>query len=304
MNAKKNIYQMVTDRIIQQLEQGIVPWHQPWCSVDSADMAMNYVTRKPYSLLNQMLLGRAGEWLTFKQVQQLGGRVKQGAKSSWVVYYQPVSYDETVMNENGREETVTRTVPVLRYYHVFHLDDCEGIESKIQPAPPRNDLETIEAAEDVIRQYVSREGLTFCNDQPSSRAYYSPQEDKVCVPMLSQYDVAEEYYSTVFHEMVHSTMLPSRCNRRQEQRAAAYGSDEYSREELVAEIGSAMLCRHAALNSEKTFKNSVAYIKSWLNELRNDAKMVVFASCRAEKAAKYILQTEQTDEKDSKVKKC
>lgn len=290
-NNRGNVYQMVTDRIIAQMEHGIVPWHKPWTG--AADGAINYVSRRAYSVLNQWLLGRDGEWLTFKQVQQCGGRIKKGAKAGMVVFYTQQQYKVMVNVEdedgNVHEEERTKVKPVLRAYNVFHISDCEGIESKIQEAL-KNDVEPIEQAENVISEYVSREKeLTFRNDSVTDKAYYSPVSDMVCVPMISQYDVVEEYYSTTFHELVHSTMKESRCNRKAENKMAAFGSADYSREELVAETGSAMLCTKVGIDCDKAFKNSVAYIQSWLKALKNDNKMIVWAASRAEKAAKYII---------------
>lgn len=290
-NNRGNVYQAVTDRIIAQMEQGIVPWHKPWTG--AADGAINYVSRRAYSVLNQWLLGRDGEWLTFKQVQQCGGRIKKGAKAGMVVFYTQQQYKVMVNVEdedgNVHEEERTKVKPVLRAYNVFHISDCEGIESKIQEGV-KNDVEPIEQAEKVISEYVSREKeLTFRNDSVTDKAYYSPASDMVCVPMISQYDVAEEYYSTTFHELVHSTMKESRCNRKAENKMAAFGSADYSREELVAETGSAMLCTKVGIDCDKAFKNSVAYIQSWLKALKNDNKMIVWAASRAEKAAKYIM---------------
>ena len=290
-NNRGNVYQMVTDRIIAQMEKGIVPWHKPWTG--AADGAINYVSRKPYSVLNQWLLGRDGEWLTFKQVHDCGGRIKNGAKAGMVVFYTQQQHKVTVEveNEDGVKEQQERTksIPVLRYYNVFHIDDCEGIESKIQEEV-KNDVEPIELAEKVVCEYVSREKeLTFRNDSVTDKAYYSMVGDNVVVPMISQYDVVEEYYSTTFHELVHSTMKESRCNRKAENKMAAFGSADYSREELVAETGSAMLCTKVGIDCDKAFNNSVAYIQSWLNALKNDNKMIVWAASRAEKAAKYIM---------------
>lgn len=274
---------MVTDRVIEQMQQGIIPWHRPWTG--AADGAMNYVTRRPYSLLNQLLLGRDGEWLTWKQIQDCGGKLKKGAKAGMVVYY-----GKFVAKEEKADGTVEeKEIPVLKYYNVFHLSDCTGIESKIE-----NDVHTttrpIDAAEDIINGYLtSGDAPRFHNDQPSNRAYYAPSTDTVVVPMLSQYKIAEEYYSTTFHELTHSTMKESRCNRRAENERAAFGSENYSREELVAELGAAMLCTVSGLDNDKAFKNSVAYLQGWLKALKNDNKMMVWAASRAEKAARYIM---------------
>lgn len=290
METKKgnNVYQMVTDRVIEQMKKGIIPWQRPWTGTAGT---INYVTRKPYSLLNQMLLGREGEWITFKQLKERGGSIKKGAKAGIVVFYGKYTYTKEE-KEDGQETTVVKehTIPVLRYYNVFHIDDCTGIESKLESKPAAVATEPIENAEAIIGGYVGREeGLKFKNDQPSNRAYYNPFSDTVVVPMLSQYTIVEEYYSTTFHEFTHSTMAESRCNRKKENALAAFGSKNYSREELVAELGSAMLCTVAGLNSDKAFKNSVAYIQGWLKALANDNKMIVWAASRAEKAARYIL---------------
>lgn len=286
----RNVYQMVTDRVIEQMHQGIIPWHQPWVGVAGA---INYVSRKPYSQLNQFLLGKEGEWLTFKQVKDCGGSVKKGVKASFVVFYQMTvkKVEVDVENENGEVEKQEREkqIPVLRYYNVFHIDDCEGIESKNKQTEQGEQLQPVERAEKVINGYVQREGLKFHNQQPSADAYYRPSTDTVVVPMLKQYEIVEEYYSTTFHELTHSTMHPDRCNRKADMKTAAFGGEDYSREELVAELGSAMLCKQVGIDCEKAFKNSVAYIQSWMKALKNDNKAIVWAAARAEKAAKYIM---------------
>lgn len=306
-----NVYQIVTDRIVEQMEQGIIPWQKPWTYAgakmgDLRQVAINYVTRRPYSMLNQWLLGfRPGEYLSYKQATQLGGKVRKGAKAGMVVFWGSMVVKERtkrdeegnpVVDEDGNEvkESVTdmRPIPVLKYYNVYHLDDIEGIESKYAPVEETPTVELpdpIEAAEDIIWNYVLREEkLTFQNDKPSGEAYYQPGADRVVVPMLSQYKVKEEYYSTTFHELTHSTMPAYRCNRKDENSIAAFGSENYAREELVAEIGSAMLCNIAGLDCEKAFKNSVAYVQGWLKALKSNPKWIVWASTRAEKAAKYI----------------
>ena len=285
-----NVYQMVTDRIVAQLEQGNIPWRRPWtgASVDNGG-AINYVSRRPYSLINQLVLGRPGEYLTWKQIEELGGKVRKGAKAGMVVFFKSLVIEdkENIDPETGKAKT--KTVPYLQYYNVFHLDDVEGIDTKIVPGEAP-EVEPIEAAEKVIADYLRREGhLRFQNDRPSNRAYYSPSLDEVVVPMLSQYEIREEYYSTTFHELTHSTLKASRCDRVAENANAHFGNEVYSREELVAEIGSAMLCNRVGIEVEKAFRNSVAYIKGWLRALKDDPKMIVWAASRAEKAARFII---------------
>lgn len=294
-----NVYQMVTDRIVEQLEKGIIPWQRPWSGLGLSDGgAINYVSRKPYSMLNQMLLGRPGEWLTYKQLKERGGNIKKGAKAGIVVFYTKFTVakrKETDTEGEEQEVTVTKLhdIPVLKYYNVFHIDDVEGVESRIEEPEPNDGLQPIERAENVIGGYLGREGgLKFINDQPSNRAYYNPSKDLVQVPMLSQYSIAEEYYSTTFHELVHSTLKESRCDRAADNKNAHFGSEKYSREELVAETGSAMLCSVLGIDCDKAFKNSVAYIQGWLRALKGDNKAIIWASSRAEKAARYIIGEE------------
>lgn len=282
---------MVTDRIIEQMQNGIIPWHKPWHMAGNAEeMAINYVTRRPYSLVNQWLLLEPGEYLTFKQVTALGGKVKKGSKSRFVVFFTKVAY--TVKNERTGEDE-ERSYPLLRYYNVFRLADCEGIQSKIEKpeAGAVVELPLCDEADAAISDYVfSQPTLSFQNDKPSDRAYYSPADDKVVVPMRSQFDEMAEYYSTAFHELTHSTLTESRCNRKQDGAGASFfGSKAYSREELVAEMGAAMLCSNFGIDCEKAFKNSVAYLQSWVRELKNDAKAIVVAAGKAEKAVRYIL---------------
>lgn len=289
---------MVTDRIINQLQNGIIPWHKPWSGACLAEGgAINYVSRKPYSMLNQLLLGKEGEWLTFKQVKDFGGSIRKGAKAGMVVFFARVKYEKTTKEDGeGNEQPVIKVkeylAPILRYYNVFHIDDTTGIKSKIKKEEASEpSIQPIEAAEAIINDYMAREtALTFRNDRLTDRAYYSPSTDTVNVPMLSQYQIPEEYYSTTFHELVHSTKAKSRCDRDSEQHGiAAFGNEDYSREELVAEIGSAMLCNNIGINCDKAFTNSVAYIQGWLSHLQNDNHAIVWASSRAEKAARYII---------------
>lgn len=278
------VYQLVTDRIIAQMEAGIIPWLKPWHSTGSA--AVSRSTGKPYSLINQILLPRPGEYATFKQINEAGGRVKKGEKSSTVIFWKQIKVTE---KNPETEESEEKLIPVLRYYQVFNLDQCTGIEPKYWKAPEPTTASPIEAAETVINGYVSRSGLKFQNDQPSNEAFYSPARDCVVVPMLTQYDNPAEYYSTTFHELTHSTGHRSRLDRFTTDRAAAFGGTEYSKEELTAELGSCFLMAHCGINSATTERNSAGYLQSWLKALKKDKSMIVGAASRAEKAAALIL---------------
>lgn len=278
--AKINVYELVTERIIDELEKGIIPWNKPWTGTRNG--AYSRSTGRAYSLLNQMLLRKPGEYLTFNQCKEAGGKVKKGEKSSMVVFWKQVTVDDV---DPATGETRKKMVPMLRYFNVFHIDQCEGIEAKYKPEEVKP-FDPIAEAEEILTTYRQREGLTIENVR-GDRAYYSPANDYICLPLQEQFPDPVEYYSTAFHEMIHSTGHVSRLDRLN--RPAAFGSEEYSKEELVAEIGSASLMAHLGIESAQTFRNSAAYIQGWLSALRNDPKMIVSASSKAEKAVHYIL---------------
>lgn len=276
--AKANVYQMVTDRIIEQLEQGIIPWERPWTGVRAG--AFNRVSKRPYSLLNQMLLKHAGEYATFKQWTELGGKIKKGAKSEIIVFWKILEIEEE--NEKGEKEK--KTLPILKYYNVFHISQVEGVKPLEQPFA---EVEPIEEADKIIFDYVEREHIDF-QEKASNEAFYSPSRDCVVVPMKEQYQHINEYYSTTFHELTHSTGHKNRLNRLQSGAVAAFGSETYSKEELVAEIGSASIMNMLGIETTKTFRNSAAYIQNWLSVLKNDNNMIISAASKAEKAVDYI----------------
>ena len=280
-----NIYAMVTDRIVAQLEQGIIPWQKPWTGVRGG--AYNRISRKPYSLINQMMLRHEGEYASYKQWESVGGKVRKGSKAEIVVFWKMLMKKE--QNEDGEE--VVRTIPVLKYYNVFHISQVDGVEPLEKPE--LNEIEPLEEAENVLMDYINREGIKFVQDKSDS-AYYSPSRDLIHLPLREQFVSAEEYYSVAFHEATHSTMKDTRCNR--PQKVAAFGNEDYSKEELVAEIGSATLLNVTGIETEGTFKNNTAYIQNWLTVLKNDSRFVISASSKAEKAVKYILgeKTEET----------
>lgn len=278
--TKFNIYEMVTKRILEQLEQDVIPWQKPW-NTGTLNGAFNRISKKPYSLLNQMLLEKPGEYATMKQWNELGGKIRKGQKSSVIVFWkiQPVEEEK----EDGTKEI--KQIPFLRYYNVFHISQVDGVEP-LNIDNIRNDIEPIEQAEKVMNDYISREGITlehvFGND-----AYYSPIRDYIRLPELQQFSDVSEYYSTAYHECVHSTGHKSRLDRLD--KTARFGNEEYSKEELTAEIGSSAIMNYLGLETKHSFRNSVGYIQNWCSVLRSDPKFIVSASSKADKAVKYIL---------------
>lgn len=299
---KWNVYEEVTKRIIEQMEKGVIPWRKPWSNRGTANACFpcySFSTGKPYDIMNQMLLGfEEGTYITFNQCKQLGGNVKKGEKGHFVVGWvvtQSQRQDADgngVVNEDG--DPIMEKHFGLRYYTVFKVEtQCENINlkqrDKIQE--PEEILEPSEVAEEIIRKYIESADAPTFNNNGSNEAYYRPATDTVVVPNIAQYKDVSEYYSTAFHELTHSTMKASRCNREEERKGkkVGFGSEEYSKEELVAEIGAAALVNFAGIETNGTFQNSASYIQGWSKKLKEQPKMIVYASAQAQKAIDYIL---------------
>lgn len=276
----KNIYQMITDRFIAEMEQGIIPWEKGWHGVRSG--AYNRISKKPYSLLNQMLLKKQGEYASFKQWHDLGGTIKKGSKSEIVVFWKIQPIEE--IQEDGTKKV--KQVPILRYFNVFHISQVNGVEPL--GVTEFTELEPIAEAERIKEEYKSRENIDIL-EIVTNDAFYSPIRDIIEVPCKEQYSDVAEFYSTLFHEIVHSTGHKSRLDRLDTSINSRFGSETYSREELIAEIGAVAILNMLGIETPKTFRNSTAYLQNWLRVLKNDNRFIVSASSRAEKAVNYIL---------------
>ena len=283
-----DVYGMVTDRIIGMMEQGIIPWKRPWTG--AGRWAIKRTTGEPYSLLNQLLLGEPGEYLTFNQCKKEGGKVKKGAKSKVVVFWKMLDKPRTdsaghvIVNTEGIP--VCEHIPYLQYSNVFHINDCEGLEPKAYTEETR-DFNPIEKAESVIADYLGRSGVRLVH-RDQGRAFYAPAMDKVILPLREQFTGDEVYYATAFHELTHSTGHASRLNRF----AAGmtfFGDESYSKEELVAELGSAAILHLLGIETDGTVQNNAAYIQNWIRALRNDKRLIVSAAGKAGKAVELIV---------------
>lgn len=278
---------IITARIMEKLESGTVPWHRPW---SGGEMPKNLITKKEYRGINIFILSCSGYsspfFASFKQVQELGGNVKKGEKGFPVVFWKWLSYAK----KNENDETQEHSFPFLRYYTVFNIEQTEGIdESKIPSLVKKyNDLEKIEQCEIVVSNMPQRPAI----GHGEARAYYMPLSDSVNMPKMETFDSSEEYYSTLFHELTHSTGHESRLNRKgvggSEGSWSVFGSAPYAKEELVAEMGAAFLCGYCQIEN-KTIDNSAAYIHNWLQKLKNDSKLVIMAAAQAQKAVDFIM---------------
>jgi antirestriction protein ArdC len=291
-------YQVVTDRIIELLQQGVVPWRKPWRGGD-VGAPRSLVSGRAYRGVNVFLLTTSSAamgftspyWLTFRQAQERGGHVRKGEKSTPIVFWKMLEHrrsqheDSDDPSDDPGDETVEeKKIPYLRYFAAFNVGQCEGIQYPRPDVEPAPDFSPLEACEEIFQRMPHPPSL----QHKETRAFYRPREDMINMPKPSLFESSEEYYSTLFHEMVHSTGHASRLNRRSLAEMVPFGSESYAREELIAEMGSAFLCGRGGIGME-TLKNSAAYIDGWLRKLKDDPKMVVIAAASAQKAADYIL---------------
>lgn len=284
------IYQIVTDQIIQKLQEGTIPWQKPWTAIFPQNLATGHKYRGINLLLLSMLPYSSSYWMTFKQVQQKGGKITKGEKSSIVTYWS--SFNKTQKDENGEEKEVN--IPFMRYYKVWNLEQIEGIEA---PSENQIEFEPIDEAERVIENMPNCPSFQHGGDQ----ACYIPMFDMVRMPPKNKFQSEEHYYSTLFHELAHSTGHKSRLNRKG---ITGLGDGDtsnakinYSFEELVAEIAALFLCGRIGINNVVIEQNA-AYVNNWLKALQNDHKMVVKAASKAQKAAEFILG-EYDDQSDN-----
>lgn len=279
-----NVYEAITARIIEQLESGTAPWHKPWKVSGKNGLPHNLVTGRPYRGVNVWILLGTGfsspNWLTFRQALERGGHVRKGEKGFPVVYWK----FGTRGVQDG-DETVEKRSVLCRYYTVFNVEQCEGLT--IQPADSSIDqlqLQPIEACEQIVASWLEKPAIRHDGDYAS----YNKVLDYVRMPDRDSFHTAEEYYSTLFHELTHSTGHPSRLNRSSLTDFERFGDECYSREELVAEMGAAFLAGQCGIEN-RTINNSAAYLANWLDALKNDSRMVLVAASQAQKAADLIL---------------
>jgi antirestriction protein ArdC len=274
---KKDMYAIINNMIMEKLENGKAPWRQTW---NDYGPARNYVSKKPYRGINALMLNNTEFeyplYLSFLQAKELGGGIKRGSKSVEVIYWKTLEFEN--------DEKIKR-IPFLRYYNVFNIECVEGIKLKL---PTKHVNDSIEYCESIINNMPSKPIVEHGGDQP----YYNWKEDKIKIPHRDNFILSDEYYATLFHELAHSTGHESRLNRETCMKPSVYGSRDYSKEELVAEIATCFLCGESRI-ANNIIDNSSAYIQFWLERLthmlREDNKVFVRASGLAQKATDYIL---------------
>src|SRR5215475_10112420 len=309
MKAKRDYYQEVTDRIIESLENGTVPWRQPWRNFGGG-LSRNLKSGKAYRGINIFLLGIEAmlsgysdpRWGTYKQIGEKGGQVRKGEKGTQIVFWKRIDPKDGEVDENGNQK---KPFMLLRVYTVFNVEQADGIEPlPIEDAEYTGDEDRLDSAEALIDGYCSPNvrkigkgdfvaGPARFNEGGDTAAYI-PSLDRLLMPNIGQFDSADDYYGTAFHELVHSTGSDRRLKRGV---SNGFGSEPYAKEELVAELGSAMLAAMTGVGSRT--ETNAAYIENWLQVLRGDRKFVVQAAAAAQKAADLILGTTFEDEPET-----
>jgi antirestriction protein ArdC len=293
---RSDVFKSVTDRIILGLEKGIVPWRNPLKNGLSSSLPKNLVSDNHYSGINVLLLSmnnyQSQYWLTFNQAKRLGGTVIAGETPTEILYW-----DFTVTHQQTKKVIELKeynAMPVKkkvdyeltsfgRFYHVFNTDQIDGVimPNKTNEQPLN---ERIIACDQAVSLYEDKPELKHAAGTPC----YLPSKDLIRIPKPSAFKSSEDFYSTLFHELVHSTGSNARLAREGVVGQINFGSSTYSHEELVAEIGASFLCAETGIVNQ-VIDNSVAYIKNWLKVLRDDKYFVFKASSEAQKAVRYIL---------------
>lgn len=279
------VYDIITEQIIEQLEKGVIPWKQSWTE---GGLPRNGHSNKQYNGINTFLLASKGyinpNWFTFNQVSEMGGNVKKGEKATMVIFWKKYT---SVNKDDGRQpgEMSTKDLDerlVMRYYNVFNYEQTEGLNAQ-KYASKTQVFNPISAAEDIVKGFDKAPKI----QHEYQRAYYMPAFDTVNMPKRETFSKPEFYYKTLFHELTHSTGHESRLNRPLKGFAESNKQD-YSKEELIAEMGASFLSGRAGIFEHEQLEESTAYIQSWIKVLKNDTQMVIKAASAAQKAADYI----------------
>ena len=275
----KDIYQIITDKIIIALESGTAPWVKPWASLGTP---RNAITGREYSGINNLLLAMtefsSNQWLTFQQAKAAGGNVRKGEHGTTVVFFKPLNIKDKANEENDK------IIPLLKTFTVFNAQQIDGLPEKFTQItqPQISEFDDNEAAENLLSQAVIKHG--------HSRACFIPTLDEIHLPEKTEFKSIPDYYATALHELTHWTGHKSRLAR---DFSGRFGDASYAFEELIAELGAAFQCAHCGVNGQLQHDS---YIASWLKVLRSDKKAIFTAAAAARKATEFLTKTEEPAE--------
>lgn len=277
-----DVYSLVTTRIISLLEAGTIPWRQTWTE---GIPPMNIISKRPYRGINMMLLGsleyKQPLFLTWKQLKTVSASVKRGEVGHMVVFSKLI--------EKKRENGSVEKRPILRYYKVFNVEQCNDIPKAFFADIPScidHAFEPLERCAAILAEMKDPPKL----QHKKNEAYYVPATDVINLPKQSSFESSEEYYGTLFHELIHATGHAKRLNRKEVAENSLFGSEPYSIEELVAEMGACYLKCFTGLPIDD-LANNASYINHWLGVLKADTRFVIRAASRSQQAVEYILKT-------------
>ncbi|MFT3784768.1 MAG: zincin-like metallopeptidase domain-containing protein [Tepidisphaeraceae bacterium] len=298
----KDLYADVTARVVEMLDQGVVPWRSPILGRGAAGHPRNLSSGKRYRGINIFLLAftafarnyESCYWLTYQQAVQRGGHVKKGERSSVVVFWKRFEPKDQQLDENGKP--LKRPGFLLRHYNVFNAAQCEGIEVPDAPKFMPSEFKPVERAEQIVNGYPDGPKVIH----GGSQTFYRAKDDEVHLPHPTRFTSTDEYYSARFHELSHSTGHSKRLDRKLDTDPKPFGTPDYGREELVAEMAAAFLSAEAGI-SPAVILNQAAYISGWLGVLKADKKLVVTAAGAAQKAADWILNVKPDAQADDRV---
>jgi antirestriction protein ArdC len=281
-----DVYGIISDRIIAQLEQNVVPWQKPW---SESGPPINFLTKRPYHGINTLMLNsleyETQSYLSWKQLKAIGGSVQKGERGHVVVFW------KRIQKEHVSEGDTQKYTSLLRYYKVFNIAQCSNIPEHLLPSTEVLPYSPISTCDEII------ERMPLCPviKHSKQKAFYNPKEDYINMPKQGSFTDVESYYGTIFHELIHSTGHKTRLNRKEIVESIDYGNENYAIEELTAEIGACFLTSIAGIGIHQ-FNNSVSYISTWLERLRKDKKLIVYASGQAQRATDFILNKQQATE--------
>ena len=296
--TKTDYYQIVTDRIIALLEQGVPPWRKTW---GNYGLARNYATGHVYSGINMLMLNLVAPYdiplyMSRKQLREKGGTIKKGSRAEWVYYYgdyhkdadgKTVPKNAVEQREQSGEEL--QHIRFLKAFPVYNVSCIEGIEIDVSTMPARDNT-PIEECETFLQNLTPSPNYTT---KQIDRAYYNATDDCIRVPDMKYFEASEEYYATLFHEIVHWTGHSSRLNRTGiVDDKATFGTKLYSEEELIAEMGASYLCALTGIDREALVENSAAYINGWMKRLKDDKKLIFRVAAKAQQAIDFLTTTD------------
>lgn len=293
--TKEQIYKKVTVQIMQSMiSSGTLPWRQTWFDREGKPLFYNPVTKTRYKLLNRLLLGKPGQYITFKQAKEHGGHVKKGAKGHLITYWSEFipAADKALKEEleaKGEDWSHLKKY-TLKYYYVYDVNDIENLnlKQKEQEEPEMQEaISPVDYADLVLLGYRNEEGVKL-DEKQGNKPSYVTDTDTVTIPRREQFVYEEDYYASLFSQMVHSTAREDRCDRKAEYEALQDG-DVTTKEELVADIASSMILSVTGISRKETTNQLKAQIQKYVAAMENDSRLIISASTKAQSAADLIL---------------